>query len=70
MTDPHEMLIAAVKCPKCGREAALLDTLSYEPGKQPEKFPGTETITFPCCGDAQTVQPESVKYSPRRQFIR
>ncbi len=62
-------LIATVACPKCGRESALLDTPLYDPGTEPRKFPGPQTITFPCCGDAQTVQAENVNYRPQRQFI-
>jgi hypothetical protein len=62
-------VIAAVACPKCGREYALVDTPLFESGTEPRKFPGPQTITFLCCGDAQTVQAESVKYRPQRQFI-
>ena len=68
MPDQTDLLIATVTCPKCGRESALLDTPSYEPGKQPRRFSGPPTITFPCCGDAQTVQADSVKYRPKSQF--
>jgi hypothetical protein len=69
MADEMELLIATVICPKCGREFQLLDTPCYEPGKQPRKFPGPDAMTFPCCGDVQTIQAESVKYRPKRQFI-
>jgi hypothetical protein len=59
-----DFLIAAVTCPKCGKGYALLNTPLYKSGKQPRKFPDPDTITFPCCGDAQTVQAESVRYRP------
>lgn len=65
----RDKLIAAVACPKCGREHALLDTPLYEPGTEPRKFPGPQLITFPCCGDAQTVQAEFVRYRPQRLFM-
>jgi hypothetical protein len=64
-----DFFIAAVACPKCGKEFPLNDTPSYEPGKQPRRFPGPQTITFPCCGDAQTVHADNVKYRPKSQFI-
>jgi len=66
VADEMELLIATVTCPKCGGEFQLLDTPCYEPGKQPRKFPGPDTITFLCCDDAQTVQAGSVKYRPKR----
>jgi len=66
VADEMELLIATVTCPKCGGEFQLLDTPCYEPGKQPRKFPGPDTITFPCCDDAQTVQAGRVKYRPKR----
>jgi predicted RNA-binding Zn-ribbon protein involved in translation (DUF1610 family) len=69
MAAPYDTLIAAVQCPKCGREYPLLDAPLYESGTQPRNFPGPETITFPCCGDAQTVRAESVKYRPQGQFM-
>jgi hypothetical protein len=69
MADQTDLLIASVICPKCGKESALLDTPLYESGKQPRKFSGPDTIIFQCCGDAQTVQAESVKYRPQRQFV-
>jgi hypothetical protein len=68
MADQNDWLIAAVTCPKCGKEYPLLDTPSFEPGKQPRQFPGPDPITFPCCGATQTVQSGSVKYRPQRQF--
>lgn len=66
MFDEMDRLIAVVTCPKCGKESALLDTPEYQPGTQPRKFPGPQEITFPCCGDAQTVQAETVKYRAKR----
>jgi hypothetical protein len=43
-----DLLIAAVTCPKCGKEYALLNTPLYKSWKQPRKFPDPDTITFPC----------------------
>ncbi len=65
----RDKLIATVTCPKCGRAHALLDTPLYESGTEPRRFPGPQTITFPCCGDAQTVRAESVRYRPQRLFL-
>jgi endogenous inhibitor of DNA gyrase (YacG/DUF329 family) len=66
MADEMDMLIATVTCPKCGTEFQLSDTPWFEPGKQPRKYPDPEPIKFPCCGEPQTVQAESVKYRPKR----
>ncbi len=69
MPDEMDTLVAAVTCPKCGKKHALLDTPEYKPGKQPKRFPGTEPVTFPCCGDAQTAHPESVKYHSKKSLV-
>ncbi len=53
-----DKLIATVAFPKWGREFALRDIPLYDLGAQPRGFPGPQT----CCGNAQTVDAESVKY--------
>lgn len=62
MREEREIMVATVLCPKCGKEFSLLDATKYAPGQQSQKFPGAEPMTFPCCNDARTVQPESVEY--------
>jgi len=70
MADEMDMFIATVRCPKCGTEYQLSGTPCFEPGKQPRNFPGPEVLPpFQCCGEPQTVQAESVKHRPKRQFI-
>lgn len=69
MLETKEKVIAVARCPKCGREYALLDAPLYDSGNEPRKFPGPASITIPCCGDAQTVRPENVVYRPQRRFV-
>lgn len=64
-----QMLIATVVCPKCGRKYSLLNSPEYEMEEQPRRYPGTQAITFLCCDDAQTVQPEDLKYYPKSGLL-
>jgi len=69
MPDEMDMLIAPAICPVCGKKYTLLDTPEFRPGEQPKRFPRAEPITFPCCGDAQTIQPESVQFYAKKQLV-
>lgn len=64
----NDNYVATVKCPVCQKRMPLMDSPEYKAGEQPRRYPRTEPITFPCCGDPQTVPAESVEYLPKSQL--
>jgi hypothetical protein len=58
---PLDRMVPVVKCPECGRQQWLTANQRFAPGSPPLVNPG-EVITFDCCGHAQSVAAETIRF--------